>query len=108
MGCQIMTGKHSINFSDGAWLAAEMCSPWFDQERDTDSDGYQQVQVAASSIKAADSEVPNTVSEYIEWRAAKGIIPFARRNELGQAEFNAVRAFIRDVAADGDDAWLSY
>lgn len=108
MGCQISAGKLEINYSRGAWLVAEMCQPWFDPVRDCDSDGHHQDMVAATSLKAAAAELPDTLSDYLVWAANKGIERFSFRDEVTESDYAIALKFVREVAALDRDAYLSH
>jgi hypothetical protein len=105
MGCQIHAGPHEINTSRASWLVAEMCRPWFDQKRDTDSDGWYQDSVANSSIKAADAEVPADLNAYLMWRTDLG---FEGGDDVDDEDFRHARDFIAAVAKTDFDAFLSH
>lgn len=108
MGCQISAGEYEINYSQGAWLVAEMCSLWFDAERDMDDPKYgQQCWVDSSSFKAADSVIPNTLLGYLEWRETKGIKGY-ERDPLDDHDFETAREFVRNCAANDLTASLSH
>lgn len=66
MGCQISAGSESINTSGLSWLVVRMCDQWYDQERDTDSDGRYQEQVDKTSVKQADKYWPTDHGELVE------------------------------------------
>lgn len=108
MGCQISAGELEINYSRGAWLVAEMCQPWFDPVRDSDSDGHHQDMVAATSLKAAAAELPNTLSDYLVWVASKGIERFSFRGEVTESDYATALEFVREAAALDRDAFLSH
>lgn len=99
MGCQVSAGEYSINYSVGAWLVAEMCSPWFDEERDMDDPQYgQQCWIDQTSFVMADSLLPSSLEDYILWRNAMGINYYNRR-ELDEYDFRQARYFVK-VCAD--------
>lgn len=107
MGCQLRTETQKINYSRGAWLVVEMCSPWFDRERDTDSDGYHQDRIDESSVKSAAEELPDTLAQYLAWRIGKGM-PTRTNCDWTQEDYQVAVQFVRTAAQWSEWVFVSY
>lgn len=108
MGCQVSAGGYSVNYSTGAWLVAEMCSPWFDSQRDMDDPKYgQQCWIDHTSFAEAAQSLPNTLSDYFIWRGEMKINYYNRR-ELTEQDFEQAREFIKNCAENKFTASLSH
>lgn len=110
MGCQIYSSLGSINYSKGAWLVAEMCSLWFNAERDMDDPKYgQQCSVDSTSFIQADKVLPNTLNEYILWRRVNDVDRYDRdSNPIDEYDFLTARDFVKLCAENSLDAGLSH
>lgn len=106
MGCQVYCGVGlAIRYSRGAWLLEKMCRPWFDPDRDTDSDGYYQDSIDSTSLQSADKEVPQNFEDFKLWAASKNIDLDERTDEN---DFRQCREFLADAAKTGRSASLSH
>lgn len=118
MSCQISSGDFEINTSQASWMVAHMCSEWFDQERDTDSDGTYQNQVSSDAIQKSDAKWPKderaVYTQYLleffdNYKRArsvwKDLVAFERDFKK---DLMTARIFIMNVAPTGQDAHLSH
>lgn len=120
MGCEISSGNFSINTTRASWMVVQMCSKWFDKERDTDSDGVYQNSVSNVAIKMADNEWPNDarniynkflIDHFDFYKRHRAEVPTAQLCAFEQEfkrELVEAREFIAQVARTDEDASLSH
>ncbi|MNE42924.1 hypothetical protein D3C80_1370750 [compost metagenome] len=107
MGCQVDTKHNSISYSAGARLVVEMCSLWYEADRDSDGTSTQ-VKIDSSSARAAHDEVPKTYQEYLVWRCVKGLGRwYNERRIFDEQDFTTARQFVEQTARQNVDIWVS-
>jgi hypothetical protein len=108
MGCQVDTKHDAIGYSTGSWLVVEMCSLWYDEQRDSDGERHQ-VRIDSTSVHAANDETPRTYKEYLVYRCEKGLGPWVDRHGMfTEEDFLTARTFIADTAKHNCDIWVSH
>lgn len=104
MGCQVGCGDFELPFSDGAWLIVALTRKWFNEERDTDGEGYQW-SIGKNAFQGADRATPWAFDYFKGW-ATENNINYSPN--LNRQQFNQSRQFLHDAVLSGDSGWLSY
>lgn len=106
MGTQLSTEQDNLNTTIASQLVVAMCSAWFNQERDTDSDGYHQTDIHVSSVAAADMEIPRTCKELRLWYRAR-YQPMSDQVPSDE-DLMSARGFLARAARDGLSIGVSF